>query len=57
MAGKFTRPARAIMLFSLDSGEQPGHVRIASAKLEPEGAPVDKIAFILGGKKATKVEA
>jgi hypothetical protein len=32
-------------------------VRIASAKLEPEGSPMDKMAFILGGKKATEVEA
>jgi hypothetical protein len=44
------------MLFSLDSGEQPGNVRIAGAKLEPEGSPVDKTAFILGGKKATEIE-
>ena len=43
------------MWFDPSIGSQPDYVPITSAELEPEGSPVDKTAFILGGKKATEI--
>jgi len=40
------------LCFTMASGERPDAVRIKEAKLEPASSPVDKTAFILGGKKA-----